>query len=53
MCAPGMDTGRVSCRYVIDNPWTIGSGRGGIGVASGMRKPQENREQRFAAAPVA
>ena len=28
------DTGR----YVMDNPWTIGSGRGWIGVASGVRR---------------
>ena len=38
-------------RYVMDNPWTIGSGRGWIGVASGMRKSQKNQEQRFPAAP--
>ena len=49
--APGRHTRRVSCRYVMDNPWTIGSGRGWIGVASGVRKPQENREQRYPAAP--
>jgi hypothetical protein len=24
--------------YVMDNPWTIGSGRGWIGVASGVRR---------------
>jgi hypothetical protein len=42
---------RRSCRYIMDNPWTIGSGRGWIGVASGMQKSQENREQRFPAAP--
>jgi hypothetical protein len=27
-------------RYVMDNPWTIGSGRGWIGVASGVRNSQ-------------
>ena len=37
-------------RYVMDNPWTIGSGRGVVRVGSSMRNPQENREQRFPAA---
>jgi len=37
--------------YAMDNPWTIGSGRGWIGVALGVRNSQEKREQRFPAAP--
>jgi hypothetical protein len=37
--------------YVMDNPWTIGGGRGWIGVALGVRNSQEKREQRFPAAP--